>query len=308
MITMKRICNALMLIILCMLCLIVISCSNQVANEREMINPEVDLVIEPQEEQAASKINELIEPEQEIELEQEIETEHTGDEISEPMEKEQVIVAEEPVIEHVDKKENLPKGFVYLDEIIPNAHYEMRYYSEYNFVGKRIEGYLAPYAIATTQMAKALSKVSEKLEPLGYQLLIYDTYRPAKAVKQFIDWSQDTDDDVMKAEFYPNMDKADLFKQGYLSKKSGHSRGSTVDLTLVDSNTGEEVDMGSPYDLLDEISHFSTDKITAEQADNRQLLKDVMVKYGFKAYSKEWWHFVLQNEPYPNTYFDFDIE
>lgn len=210
--------------------------------------------------------------------------------------------------EVIIKQGNLPEGFVYLDEVILTAQFEMRYYSDYNFVGTQIDGYLAPLAIGTSAMADALLKVSNELAERGYQLLIYDTYRPAKAVQQFLAWSKDTDDIAMKEDFYPNIDKATLFKSGYLSSKSGHSRGSTVDLTLIDADTGKEVDMGSPYDLLDEISHFPTKLITDEQAANRQLLQDVMVKYGFKPYSKEWWHYVLKNEPYSSIYYDFDIQ
>lgn len=212
------------------------------------------------------------------------------------------------IIDEIIKKSNLPDGFVYLDEMITGAEYDMRYYSEYNFVGARMDGYLGPFAIGTIEMAEALVAVSEELEELGYKLIIYDAYRPAKAVEQFISWSNDQDDIVMKEVFYPNEDKSKLFQRGYLSSRSGHSRGSTIDLTIAYIDTGEEVDMGSPYDLLDEISYFATTKITKEQAANRKLLKKVMEKYGFKAYSKEWWHYVLKDEPYPNTYFDFNIE
>jgi len=205
------------------------------------------------------------------------------------------------------KAYELPDGFVYLEDVLPNVQYEIRYYSDYNFVGQQIEGYKAPYAIATEEMAEALVKVSNEMEAAGYRLLIYDTYRPTKAVEFFKEWSTD-EDTTMKDIFYPNEDKSQLFKRGYLSKKSGHSRGSTVDLTLVEADSGELVDMGSPYDLLDEISYFGTSLITTEQADNRELLKQVMKKYGFKEYSKEWWHYVLNHEPYPTTYFDFDVQ
>lgn len=237
-------------------------------------------------------------------------SEETNDKANSDEEKSEEDSATREVIssEVVVKLRNLPKGFVYLDEVIPTAQFEMRYYSDYNFVGTQIDGYLAPLAIGTSVMAEALLKVSKEVEPMGYQLLIYDTYRPAKAVQQFLVWSKDTDDISMKEKFYPNINKATLFKSGYLSSKSGHSRGSTVDLTLIHSDTEKEVDMGSPYDLLDEISHFSTKLITDEQAANRQLLQDVMVKYGFKPYSKEWWHYVLKNEPYPRTYYDFDVQ
>lgn|GEM_PF-718980 len=206
------------------------------------------------------------------------------------------------------KAYELPEGFVYLEDVLPDVQYEIRYYSEYNFVGRQIEGYYAPYAIATEEMAEALAKVSNEMAEDGYRLLIYDTYRPAKAVEFFKAWSTDEDDTAMKDVFYPNEDKSQLFKRGYLSKKSGHSRGSTVDLTLVEADSGELVDMGSPYDLLDEISYFGTNLITKEQAANREILKKVMKKHGFKEYSKEWWHYVLINEPHPTTYFDFDVQ
>lgn len=206
------------------------------------------------------------------------------------------------------KKEALPERFVYLDEIIPSAQYKMGYYGEDNFVGTRIDGYLAPLAIATVEAAEALLAVSHELAESGCQLVIYDSYRPQKAVDHFIRWSQDQDDLLMEAIFYPNVDKDKLFSLGYLAKKSGHSRGSTIDLTLASLETGEEIDMGSPVDMLDEISHFASKQVTGEQAANRSLLKKVMSKHGFKPYSKEWWHYTLENEPYPDTYFDFDVE
>ncbi|MEK4248628.1 M15 family metallopeptidase [Paenibacillus sp. FSL W7-1287] len=206
------------------------------------------------------------------------------------------------------KAYELPEGFVYLEDVLLDAEYDLRYYGENNFVGRQVEGYLAPYAIATAEMAEALMQVSDEMRDAGYRLLIYDTYRPAKAVEFFKEWSEDVDDTLMKEDFYPNEDKRQLFKRGYLSKKSGHSRGSTVDLTLVHASSGELVDMGSPYDLLDEISTFATKQITPEQAANRELLKQVMNKHGFKEYSKEWWHYVLRDEPYPTTYFDFDVQ
>jgi len=215
---------------------------------------------------------------------------------------------EKPEIEiAIEKKYELPKGFVYLDDIVPYAQYDIRYFSDNNFVGNQIEGYKAPLAIGTLEMAEALVKVSEELYAQGFNLLIYDTYRPAKAVSYFKEWSK-TDDTTMKEQYYPNESKSELFNKGYLSSRSGHSRGSTVDLTLVYNDTGELVDMGSEYDLLDEKSSFKTKNVTNEQAKMRELLRDTMVKYGFKEYSKEWWHYVLKNEPYPNTYFDFDVQ
>jgi len=205
------------------------------------------------------------------------------------------------------KKYGLPKGFVYLDDVIPDAHYVVRYYSEYNFVGARIDGYKAPYAIMTAKAAEALKAVSEEVNALGYELKIYDAYRPAKAVSHFVRWSKDAKDTKMKKWFYPDIDKKNLFKLGYIATKSGHSRGSTVDLTLVYKKTGKVVDMGSNYDFLGEISHHGSKQITKKQTDNRNVLKRTMEKHGFKAYSKEWWHYTLNNEPYPKQYFDFDV-
>lgn len=206
------------------------------------------------------------------------------------------------------KMYQLPEGFVYLDDVISNASYELRYFTEHNFVGEPIAGYNAPFAVGTEAMANALLKVSEEVEKQGYRIHIYDAYRPVKAVEQFIEWSKDAEDKEMKEEFYPNIDKSELFSLGYLSKKSAHSRGSTVDLTLVDNTTDKPLDMGGSYDLLDERSHYATILITKEQKENRKLLKQAMEQAGFKAYSKEWWHFVLVKEPYASTYFEFDIE
>jgi len=212
------------------------------------------------------------------------------------------------VDETVIKKGNLPQGFVYMDEVIPDIKLDIRYNSDYNFVGNRIDGYKAPVAILSTEAAQALKAVNEELEGKGYKLLIYDAYRPQKAVNHFIRWAKDAKDTIMKDVFYPNVDKTKVFKLGYVATKSGHSRGSTVDLTIVDKESDEPVDMGSPYDFFGEISSHGTPLITAQQTLNRQLLLNVMVKHGFKRYDKEWWHYTLQDEPYPNKYFDFDVE
>jgi D-alanyl-D-alanine dipeptidase len=207
-----------------------------------------------------------------------------------------------------EKAHNLPQGFVYLDDIIPAAQYEIRYYSSNNFVGKRIDGYQAPLAIMSRQAASALKKVSEDLAHKGYILRIYDTYRPQKAVNHFIRWSKDVSDIQMKEQYYPALDKKNLFKLGFIASKSGHSRGSTVDLTLAYQKSGDAVDMGSPYDFFGPISYYDTHLISKTQKANRQILKDAMKKQGFKPYSKEWWHFTLMNEPYPGTYYNFDVE
>jgi D-alanyl-D-alanine dipeptidase len=208
----------------------------------------------------------------------------------------------------IEKKNDLPKGFVYIDDIIPTAQYDIRYYGEHNFVGTRIDGYKAPYAIMSREGAAALKKVSDALDKKGYTLMIFDAYRPQKAVNHFITWSKDAKDVKTKEEFYPKLNKRNLFKLGYISSKSGHSRGSTIDLTLIHQSSGELVDMGGPYDFFGDISHHGTKLITKQQTSNRNVLKNMMVKHGFKAYTKEWWHYTLAKEPYPKKYYNFDVE
>lgn len=172
----------------------------------------------------------------------------------------------------------------------------------------QIDGYTAPTALLTIEAARALQDVSEEFNSQGYYIKVFDAYRPQKATNHFIRWAKDVNDTKMKSIYYPHVDKANLFELGYIAEKSGHTRGSTVDLTLVNKETGKELDMGSRYDFLDKISAHGTTLITTEQATNRKLLKDVMQKHGFKSYSAEWWHYTLINEPYPNQYFDFDVE
>lgn len=214
---------------------------------------------------------------------------------------------DQPIV-GIAKKRELPEGFVYADEVLEHAFYDIRYYSEYNFVGEQIDGYHAPFAILSVQAAKALKKAEQELEPLGYSLLIYDAYRPQKAVEHFKKWAADEQDVKMKEEFYPDIDKKNVFKLGYLSQRSGHSRGSTVDLTLADQVTGEPLDMGGIHDFLGEISAHDAAGLTEAQAKNRLLLKEMMMAAGFKPYNKEWWHYTLNYEPYPKKYFDFDVE
>lgn len=201
-----------------------------------------------------------------------------------------------------------PAGFVYIDQVIPTVQCDIRYNSENNFVGTRIDGYNAAAALLTNEAAQALKAVSEELDSAGYYLKIFDAYRPQKAVNHFIRWAQDENDIKMKRLYYPHVNKNDLFNLGYIAKKSAHSRGSTVDLTLADKKTGIELDMGSSFDYLDKISAHDTVLITAEQAANRKLLKNTMQKHGFRSYVKEWWHYTLVNEPYPNQYFNFDVK
>lgn len=199
-------------------------------------------------------------------------------------------------------------NFVYLKELMPNLRSDMRYYGSNNFIGKPIEGYNQPRLLLTKEAATALKKVQDGLVRLGFGLLIYDAYRPQRSVDQFVEWSKDEEDTLMKEQFYPNINKKDLFKLGYISEKSGHSRGSTVDLTIVSLTTGKILNMGAPYDLFDEKSHTNYQYVTKNQRSLRLLIKRRMEKEGFKSYEKEWWHFTLKDEPYPETYFDFPIE
>ena len=198
-------------------------------------------------------------------------------------------------------------GFVLLTEAVPDAILEIRYYSTYNFVGDRIEGYEEPLAILTAEAAAALKEVSDELMSMGYRLKIFDAYRPQTAVTHFMNWALDTEDTRMKDYFYPDLDKDVLFPQGYIAERSGHSRGSTVDLTLFDMNTEREVDMGGTFDFFGERSHPDYTDITEEQYAMRMLLREVMMKHGFRPLAEEWWHFTLESEPYPNTYFTFPI-
>ncbi|MNB65231.1 D-alanyl-D-alanine dipeptidase [compost metagenome] len=206
------------------------------------------------------------------------------------------------------KQYPFPNGFVYVDEVIPAARFDIRYYGEDNFVGRRIAGYKAPYAILTRQAADALKKVSDEVASKGYGIKIYDAYRPQKAVNDFIAWSKESSDIKMKQRYYPRLDKKNLFRLGFIATKSGHSRGSTVDITLVNLRTGKLVDMGGPHDFFGELSYYNYPLLTNTQKQNRKLLKDAMEQAGFKGYSKEWWHFTLVDEPYPHTYFNFDVK
>ena len=200
-----------------------------------------------------------------------------------------------------------PGGFVALAEAVPDAILEIRYYSTYNFVGDRIEGYERPCAMLTREAASALKAASDECVRRGYRLKIFDAYRPQRAVWHFMRWAKDVGDVRMKAHFYPNLDKSVLFAQGYIAEKSGHSRGSTVDLTLFDMGTGKEVDMGGTFDWFGIESHPDYKGITEKQFANRMLLREIMVKHGFKPLVEEWWHFTLAAEPYPDTYFDFPV-
>jgi D-alanyl-D-alanine dipeptidase len=205
------------------------------------------------------------------------------------------------------KRNTLPQGFVSVSEVVPDLLLDIRYYSTYNFVGVRVDGYRAPVAILTDKAANALKKVNDELKAQGYLLKIFDAYRPQKAVDHFVRWAKALNDTLYKRAFYPDIDKSVLFALGYISSKSGHSRGSVVDLTLVDILTGKELDMGTPFDFFGPKSGHGTNLITKEQTANRELLKNAMLRHGFKMYQEEWWHYTLNNEPYPDTYFNFDV-
>lgn len=200
-------------------------------------------------------------------------------------------------------------GLVPLTDVIPEAILEIRYYSTFNFVGERIDSYGAPLAYLTREAACALKRVSDGLKKQGYCIKVYDAYRPQTAVNRFKRWAEDIFATEMKPYFYPNMDKTEIFEKGFIAERSGHSRGSTVDLTLIDMATGRELDMGSPFDFFGEISYSErTEGLTSEQIGNRAILRKAMVDNGFIPLAEEWWHFTLKNEPYPDTYFDIPIE
>ncbi|MBR2676133.1 MAG: M15 family metallopeptidase [Solobacterium sp.] len=198
-------------------------------------------------------------------------------------------------------------GFVSVSELVPDVILEIRYYSTFNFVGERIDGYEEPIALLTKEAAAALNNVSEAVQKKGYRLKIFDAYRPVRAVQHFVRWAKDPNDTRMKEYFYPQLEKDLLFEKGYILEHSGHSRGSTVDLTLYDSTLGRDVDMGSPFDYFGELSHPDYRGITEEQYENRMFLREAMMRHGFEPLAEEWWHFTLKPEPYPDTYFTFPV-
>jgi D-alanyl-D-alanine dipeptidase len=217
--------------------------------------------------------------------------------------------------------------FVTLTDAVPDAILEIRYFGTYNFVGTRVDGYLEPTALLTKIAADSLKAVSDDVEALGYRLKIYDAYRPQQAVDHFVHWAADIPDTLMKQYFYPDLDKSVLFDQEYIMAKSGHTRGSTVDLTLFDMETEKELDMGGTFDWFGPESHpdfcgnpesgeFTGDNtespvgrsITPEQFHNRMILRAAMLRHGFKPMTSEWWHFTLKDEPFPDTYFNFPVK
>ena len=215
--------------------------------------------------------------------------------------------------------------FVNITDVVPDVILEIRYYSTYNFVGQRIDGYLQPTALMTKRAADSLKAVNDDVMKMGYRLKIYDAYRPQMAVDHFVRWAADVPDTMMRRYFYPEVDKSRLFELEYIMAKSGHTRGSTVDLTLFDMTTEKEVDMGGTFDWFGEESHpdFGGNPetgvyngkpspagrtITEEQFRNRMILRAAMLRHGFKPLDSEWWHFTLKDEPYPETYFEFQVK
>ena len=199
-------------------------------------------------------------------------------------------------------------GFVMLTDVVPDALLEMRYASTYNFTGDVVDGYEQPVALVTREAARALRRASELAREQGYRLKVWDAYRPQRAVDHFVRWAADVADVRMKGVFYPDVDKTRLFDEGYIARRSSHTRGSTVDLTLMCEATGREADMGGPFDFFGELSHPGyAGALTAGQRAARRLLADVMAQAGFAPIDSEWWHFTLADEPYPDTYFTFPV-
>ncbi|MCL2055447.1 MAG: M15 family metallopeptidase [Oscillospiraceae bacterium] len=202
----------------------------------------------------------------------------------------------------------LPRGFVYLNETLPDMILDVKYYGEDNFLGTQVDGYLSPVAILSEKAADALKAAAHELAEQGYALKFFDGYRPQRAVEHFVRWAEDKNDILKKADFYPDIDKSRLIPGGYLARRSAHSRGSAVDLSLVSMDSLEDIDMGTQFDFFGEASRHGSSLITEEQAANRLILKNAMERAGFKPYSEEWWHYVLIDEPFPDTYFDFPIK
>ena len=198
-------------------------------------------------------------------------------------------------------------GFVLLGDFVPDAILDIRYCSANNFVGERIDGYEEPTALLTREAAAALRKASDRFRAEGYRLKVFDAYRPLRAVTHFMNWAKDAGDTRMKASFYPELDKSELFARGYIAEHSGHSRGSTVDVTLYDLRTEKEVDMGGAFDYFGERSHPDFRQLSREQYASRMFLRKTMLANGFRPLKEEWWHFTLRNEPYPDTYFTFPV-
>ena len=201
-----------------------------------------------------------------------------------------------------------PSGFVLLTDIVPDVVLDIRYHSTYNFMGERVDGYEEPVALITKEAASALKAVSDEAVSKGYRLKIFDCYRPQMAVDHFIRWAGQHKETAMKHYFYPDVDKEKLFELGFVASRSSHSRGSTVDLTLLDMDTQKDLDVGGTFDYFGQLSWSQyTDTVSELQVKNRLFLRELMVSHGFRPLAEEWWHFTLDNEPYPDTYFTFPV-
>jgi zinc D-Ala-D-Ala dipeptidase len=197
--------------------------------------------------------------------------------------------------------------FVFVDEYVSGIYWDPKYATWDNFTGKPVDGYVANRVVGTRPLCAALERARDEAAALGFGLLLWDGYRPQRAVDSFLRWSQQPEDGRTKLRHYPNIDRADMLEMGYVAAKSGHSRGGTVDLTLFHLATGERAPMGGDHDLMDAISHHGAEGITQVDARNRQYLRSIMEACGFSSYDCEWWHYTLKHEPYPDTYFDFPI-
>jgi len=204
--------------------------------------------------------------------------------------------------------DNLQKGFVDIENIIPDIELDIRYYGKDNFVGERIDGYEAARCFITTEAAFALKEVQADLKPFGLGLKVFDAYRPQRAVNHFVRWAKELGNTKMKLKYYPDVQKKNLFKDGYIAAKSGHSRGSSVDVTIISLDNLQELDMGTHWDFFGPLSWPQNLTLTLEQRAHRMLLQSLMLRHGFRALKEEWWHFSLQNEPFPKTYFDFRVK
>ena len=200
----------------------------------------------------------------------------------------------------------LPNGFVYMDEAVRGVFWDAKYAGSDNFVGAPVDGYMSGRVVGTKELADALCCVRDKAGQMGYCLLLWDAYRPQRAVDHFVRWCAQSEDGKTKERHYPNIERNRMIPMGYIAERSGHSRGSTVDLTLCD-RAGNEVDMGGWFDLMDERSHHDYENLTDVQKKNRALLRGLMLSCGFTDYQNEWWHYRLKDEPYPDTCFDFPI-
>ncbi|MFD7652839.1 D-Ala-D-Ala dipeptidase VanX [Actinosynnema sp. NPDC059797] len=199
------------------------------------------------------------------------------------------------------------EGFAFVDELVPGVRWDAKYATWDNFTGTPVDGYLVNRIVGTTALCAALAEARDEAASLGFGLLLWDGYRPRRAVEHFLRWAARPEDGRTKRRHYPNIDRAGMFEAGYVAARSGHSRGSTVDLTLYDLATGELVPMGGGHDLMDPVSHHGARGITAVEAENRRYLRSVMEDCGFAPYDHEWWHYTLEDEPYPDTYFDFPV-